>query len=161
MPQLNIGDFAPQLIWLAIVFVALYLAMANIALPRIGEVIDERNARINGDIAAAQSLKAQTEAAINAYEQALADARARGAVIVGKTRDDLSAKMAADRSALDRDIAAKNAEAEARILALKADSVEKVQVIARDAASAVIEKILGSAAAKTDVDAALASVAAR
>ncbi len=161
MPQLNINDFSPQLIWLAIVFVLLYIAMAKIALPRVGEVIEERSARINGDLAAAQSLKAQTEAAIAAYEQALADARSRGAVIVGKTRDELSAKMAADRAALDKDIAAKNAEAEARITALKADSVQKVQVIARDAASAVIEKVLGSSASKKELDAAIAASAGR
>ncbi len=161
MPQLNIGDFSPQLIWLAIVFVALYFAMAKIALPRVGEVIEERSARINGDIAAAQRLKSQTEAAITAYEQALTDARARGAAIAGKTREELGAKMVADRAALDKDIAAKNAAAEARISELKADSVNKVQVIARDAASAVIEKILGTTAAGKDVEAAVAASAGR
>jgi len=38
MPQLDIGTYAPQLIWLAIVFIALYLVMSWRVLPRIATV---------------------------------------------------------------------------------------------------------------------------
>jgi F-type H+-transporting ATPase subunit b len=63
--------------------------------------------------------------------------------------------MAADRAALDRDIAAKNAEAEARISALKAQSGKQITVIARDAASAVIDRFLGAGFDKADIDSAV------
>src|SRR3990170_484006 len=45
LPQLNPADFSPQLIWLALTFVVLYLILARVALPRIGEVLDERRER--------------------------------------------------------------------------------------------------------------------
>ena len=52
MPQLNLADFSPQLIWLVITFPALYLVMLKIALPHIGYVLQERPDRITDDRAA-------------------------------------------------------------------------------------------------------------
>ena len=77
MPQLNPLDWGPQLIWLAITFGILYLLMVKVALPRIGGVIDARAAHIAKDLAAADKLRRETEEAIAAYEQALAEAKQR------------------------------------------------------------------------------------
>ena len=77
MPQLNPLDWAPQIIWLVITFSILYVLMKRVALPRIGSVIEARHARIAGDIEAADKLRRETQEAIAAYEQALAEAKAR------------------------------------------------------------------------------------
>ena len=81
MPQLNPLDWAPQLIWLVITFGILYLLMKQVALPRIGSVIEARHARIAGDLEAADKLRRETQEAIAAYEQALAEAKARAHAI--------------------------------------------------------------------------------
>ena len=54
MPQLDLATFPPQLIWLAITFVALYLVMAYAGLPRMGGIIEKRRARIADDLDKAQ-----------------------------------------------------------------------------------------------------------
>ena len=89
LPQLNVADFAPQLIWLALTFGLLYLIMSRVALPRIGEVIEERSQRIQRDLDEAERLKGETEKALGAYEQALAEARAKAQGIAKETRDKL------------------------------------------------------------------------
>ena len=76
-PPFDASTFASQLLWLAITFVALYLLMSRIALPRIGSILETRHQRVEGDLAEAQRLKDQSDAAIAAHEKALAEARGR------------------------------------------------------------------------------------
>ena len=92
MPQLNPLDWGPQLIWLLITFGVLYLLMVNVALPRIGSVIEARADRIAKDLAEADRLRRQTEEAIAAYEQALAEAKQKAHAIVEEGRAKLKAE---------------------------------------------------------------------
>ena len=75
MPQLNFHDFAPQLVWLAITFVVLYLVMSKLAVPLISDTLDKRQAKIQGDLDAAEKASEDTRALVAAYEKRLADAR--------------------------------------------------------------------------------------
>src|SRR3954452_19415802 len=84
--------FASQLVWLAITFVALYLLISRIAVPRIGGIIEGPARRIEGDFAEAQKLRDESEAALVAYEKALSEARNRAQAIANETRDRLHAE---------------------------------------------------------------------
>ena len=79
--------FASQLLWLVLVFVALYLLMSRVALPRIGSILEERRQSIDTDLAAAQQLKTESDAAIAAYEKALAEARGRAQTLANEARE--------------------------------------------------------------------------
>ena len=74
-PPFQKETFASQLIWLALFFIGLYLLMSRVALPRVGGIIAARSATIEKDLAEANRLKQESEAAIAAYEKTLADAR--------------------------------------------------------------------------------------
>jgi len=50
MPQLDPTTFVPQLFWLAITFVLLYLAMWKLVIPKIGEILQDRQIRIDNDL---------------------------------------------------------------------------------------------------------------
>jgi len=157
MPQLNPLDWAPQLIWLAITFGILYLLMKWVALPKIGSVIEARQARIAGDLEAADKLRRQTEEAIAAYEQALAEAKARAHGIAQEARNKLKDEVAAERAALERDLAAKSAEAEARILEAKVSALKDVNAVASETAAEIVRRLIGIAPAKPEVDLAVAA----
>ena len=86
-PPFDSEQFPSQLVWLAISFVLLYVLMSRIALPRIGGIMAERSKVISDDLAAAEQLKEQSNAAQVAYEKALADARSRAQTIAGGMRD--------------------------------------------------------------------------
>ncbi|HEY7669720.1 MAG TPA: F0F1 ATP synthase subunit B' [Hyphomicrobium sp.] len=151
LPQLNPGDFSPQLVWLALTFVVLYLILAHVALPRIGEVIEERRDRVQRDLDAADRFKAETDAALAAYEQALSEARQRASFMAKDMRDTLSAETEKERSAVESQLAAKLAEAETRISATKTKALSSVNEIAAETASAVVSKLLGENVSPAEV----------
>ena len=157
MPQLNPLDWAPQLIWLVITFGVLYLLMKWVALPKIGSVIEMRQGRIAGDLEAADKLRRETQEAIAAYEQALAEAKARAHGIAQEARNKLKDEVAAERTALDRDLSAKSAEAEAQIHQAKVSALKEVNAVASETAAEIVRRLIGIAPTKPEVSAAVAA----
>lgn len=151
LPQLNPGDFSPQLVWLAITFVALYLILAYVALPRIGEVIEERRDRVQRDLDAAERFKSETDAALAAYERALSEARQKASSMAKDMRDKLAADTDKERAAVESELNAKLSEAEVRIAATKSKALASVDEIATDTASAVVSKLLGEEVSPAEV----------
>lgn len=152
MPQLNPLDWAPQLIWLLLTFGILYLLMVFVALPRIGAVIDKRAAHIASDLASADKLRRETEEAIAAYEQALAEAKQKAHAIIDEGRAKLKKETAAERAKLEKELAARSAEAEARIEKAKASAMKEVSAVAVDVASDIVRNLIGTAPAKGDIE---------
>jgi F-type H+-transporting ATPase subunit b len=146
-PPFNAETFASQLFWLVIAFVLLYVLMAKWALPRVTRVIENRQKRIDGDIAEAGKLKSQSDAAVAAYEKALADARSRAQAIANQTRDAQAAAAEARRKTLEDELNVKMAEAEKTIAANKTAAMANVRGIAEDATRAIVERLIGAAPA--------------
>ena len=142
-PPFDPGSFAPQLVWLAICFGALYVLLARVALPKIGGVLAERSDRIQRDLSEAERMKTETDAALKAYEQSLADARGKAQTIAKDTRDRIATQLDRDRLKADQENAAKIAEMEKRIGENKTRALASVNDIAADAAGAIVTKLLG------------------
>jgi F-type H+-transporting ATPase subunit b len=157
VPQLNPLDWAPQIIWLIITFGILYVLMKRVALPRIGSVIEARQARIAGDIETADKLRRETQEAIAAYEQALAEAKAKAHAIAQEANNKLKDDVAAERAALERDLAARSAEAEKRINQAKASALKDVNAVASETASEIVSRLIGVAPGKSEVSVAVAA----
>ena len=142
-PPFQKDTFASQLVSLLIAFVALYVIVSRIALPRVGGVIDARQGAIDGDLAAAQKLKDESDAALKAYEAELAAARSRAQAIGTETRDRLNAAAEAERKTLEDQLAAKLAAAEKTIAETRESAMSNVRGIASDAASAIVQQLTG------------------
>src|ERR1700752_3672374 len=143
-PPFDSSTFASQLVSLAIAFVALYIIVSRFALPRVGGVIEARQNAIEGDLAEAQKLKDESDAALKAYEADLAAARSRAQAIGSETREKLNAAADAERKALEDQLAAKLAGAEKPIAATREAAMSNVRGIASDAASAIVQRLTGA-----------------
>ena len=144
MPQLDISTFTPQLVWLAIWFVVLYLLMAKLALPRIARAMEARRRRREDDLARAAQLKAEADEASAAYQKTLAEARAQAQATIKETSDRLAADAAKQQRALAATLAEQIEAAERRIAATKEQALAEVRGIAVDVGRSVVEKLTGA-----------------
>lgn len=154
-PPFDATTYPSQLLWLAITFAALYFVMKRVALPRIGEILEERRDRIEGDLAEAERLRQKTDQAIASYEAALAEARANAHKIAEAARAENKTKLDAARAKVEANLAKKVTEAEARIAETKTEALGHVDEIATETAQAVVAQLVGNV---SDADARAAVV---
>ena len=151
-PPFQKDTFASQLVSLLVAFVALYLIVSRIALPRVGSLLNERQNKIEGDLAAAQKLKDDSDAALKAYENELASARSRAQAIGAETREKLNATSEAARKTLEEQLSVKLAEAEKTIAATRQAAMSNVRSIASDAAIAIVQRLTSLAPDRRSVN---------
>ena len=143
-PPFDPATFGSQLFWLVICFGALYLLMSRVALPRIGSILEERDNRIAGDLAAAGRMKQESDAAVAAYEQALAEARQNAHGIGQTARNEAKAEIETHRARVEADLQQRLEAAESTINGVKLRAMTEVDAIATDAAEAMVEVLLGT-----------------
>jgi F-type H+-transporting ATPase subunit b len=142
-PPFQKDTFASQLVSLLVAFVALYLIVSRIALPRVGGLLDARQNAIEGDLAAAQKLKDDSDSALKAYESELAAARSRAQAISNETREKLNAAAEAQRKTLEDQLSVKLADAEKTIASTREAAMSNVRGIAAEAAAAIVQRLTG------------------
>lgn len=145
MPQFNPEWFATQLFWLAIVFVGLYWILSRRLLPRLAETIDQRAAKIAGDLERAEAARNETEAVSQAYEAALARARGDAQAAVAAANQEIAELTARRQAAFASELAARTAEAEARIGKIRSDLKADARDIAAEVAGVLAAKLTGKA----------------
>lgn len=150
-PPFDPATYGSQLFWLAICFGALYFLMSRVALPRVGAIVEERNNHVARDLAEAGRLKGETDAAIAAYEQALAQARQNAHAIGQQARDAAKAAADADRARIEADLQGRLDAADRRIAEVKTRALAEVDAIAKDAAEAMVEALVGTRANEAEI----------
>jgi F-type H+-transporting ATPase subunit b len=145
MPQLDFTTYVPQIIWLVITFIAMFLVMWKVCVPKIGGALEARQKKIEQNLERAADLKAEAEAAIEAYEKSLAEARATAHEEIFKVQADLKAKQDAEEAKLSQTLQAKIKEGEAAIDKALKDALAGLDAMATDVAQAACERLTGEA----------------
>jgi F-type H+-transporting ATPase subunit b len=155
MPQLDVSTFVSQLFWLLLTFVPLYLVLWKVALPRVAEVLENRQNRIEHDLERAEKLKQEAEAALAAYEGELAEARGRAQAALREAQQQAAAEAQTRHDKLTERLAGELDAAEARIDAARREAAAGIRDVAVELAAAAAEKLAGTAAPDRAVRAAV------
>jgi len=144
MPQFDPHNFAPQLAWLAIIFAILYFGVVRLTLPKVGKVVDGRTARVDGDITAAATAKAQSDSMTAAYERDIAAARAQAQAAITTSHDATASEIEGRLAALDAELAAHMQAAEAAIAARRDTALAEVDSLAKSLGDDIVARLLGT-----------------
>lgn len=149
MPQLDFDTFLPQLFWLAVTFIFLYLMLARKALPRVGEVLEERQNRIDSDLEQAETFRKESEDLELAYEKLSADARAKALAHLKAERENVQVILGEKQAAMTTSLDKRLGEAEGRIAKAKTQALKSVEDIATEACVSIVAKVSGMSLTKT------------
>ena len=152
MPQFDATTFPTQLFWLALCFTVLCIVMVRIALPRVANVLDARRSHIDHDLQGAETLKAEAEQTLAAYEKTMAEARAEAQNLLRKAAEEMAAQSSAHQAELAKKLADQTKAAETNIEAAKTRALADIRTVAAEAARAATARLIG-----TDIDLAEAS----
>jgi F-type H+-transporting ATPase subunit b len=143
LPQLDFSTYTPQLFWMAVIFLILFIVMSKKTLPEIGSIVETRRDLIDTNLKAAEASGAQAEGIRTSYEKNLEQARA-AAVKAVQDVEAAAKKKAADQAEAFRKKADESIKsAEERVLAQKDKALGEMKNVAAEVASLAAEKITG------------------
>ena len=158
MPQLDPAVWPTQLIWLAITFITLYLVIWRIALPRIADVLEARQRRLDDDLKKAATLRDEAETILAEYEKMRADAQASAHGLLHKTQDQMKAEAERQSHELAARLSRQTDEAEARIAEAKSAALAGLEGAVNEVVAAATEKLIGVKAGAQEISRAVGEV---
>ena len=114
MPQLDFSTFPSQAFWLVVSFALMWLVMAKMIVPKITDILNQRQRKIDDYLTAAGEFKQTAEEALEKYERVLREANAEAAENLRKAGEELEKKIAAREAEKSRRLAEATAENERR-----------------------------------------------
>jgi F-type H+-transporting ATPase subunit b len=159
MPQFDFSQALPQILWLVLVFGALYLIVRGL-LPRVEKVVENRKARIAADLTEAEAARNAAEAATSGGTSAISDARSRALAVTGKARDEAAAAVATKLAGVDAQLKAQAAAAAESLAAARATALAELDAVAREATVDLVQRVAGVSVSNDDAASAVKKVAA-
>lgn len=152
MPQIeDVASFLPQVFWLVITFIALFLIMWKIAVPAIANTLEARQKRMEDNLDKAAQAKKEAEETLAAYENAMAEARAEAQGIINEATKLMSEEAEAREAEMAEELGQTLAASEAEIQKAIDAAMEHVRDVAVEVAGAALKRLTGDAADEKDL----------
>lgn len=158
MPQLDPSVWPTQIFWLAITFIALYLVVWRVALPRIADVLEARQRKLDDDLKKAGALRDEAQAILAEYEKMRADAQASAHTVLQQAQNAMKAEAERQGRELAAKLSQQTEEAEARIAAAKDAALTSLEGTVNEVVAAATEKLIGVKAGDQEIARAVGSV---
>ncbi len=125
-----------------VLFLIVFGITATVVWPKIVKGLDERNEKIKGEIAAAESARQQAKEALDEYEKNLAEARAQAQQMLEETKSQQNELAAQLKSQADAELSEMREKAKADIEAAKKQALNELYSESVNLATVMAGKIL-------------------
>lgn len=145
MPQIDqIGEiFASQLFWLTITFGLIFLVVGLGMVPKIQGTVDMRDQRIAADLATAASARETADRLEADHRAALDRSRAEAARVAAEAKAAAAQATEARVKAADAAASTRIEEASRRIAEARSSAQAEIEVVAAEAAAAMVARVSG------------------
>ncbi len=145
MPQLDFHNplTIAQVIWMLVIFGALYWILSHYALPQVAHVVEARAARIGTDLDGARVAKLEADLAASEMQEAVRQASTEAQVQVAAAVNAAKAEAAVQSRAADERLSARLAEAEKRIAAAREQALGALREVATDTTASLVARLTG------------------
>lgn len=141
MPQLDPSTYASQIFWLFICFFSLMFLMSKFIIPKISNIRQQRDNKIDGYLLKAEELQQKTEAAIHKYETALSEATQKANQSLQETKNDLNKMIAKKQAELDKKLQKQIRAGEEEIAAGKEAALKEIKTLSSELAVEILQKL--------------------
>ena len=144
MPQLNPEFWVSQIFWLTLTFGILYVVLSKLILPKISNNLESRKSQILENIEAAEKQREDSEAKFEEYEKIISKSKLEAKNIFSQSREKVLKDISAKREVLDKQIDEEISKAEQEINNLRESAPDKINMIAIETSSELIQKLIGA-----------------
>ena len=153
MPQLNPEFWISQIFWLILTFGTMYVVLSKFILPKISNNLESRKSQILENIEAAEKQREDSEAKLKEYDEILLKSKSEAKTIFNQTREKALKDIMAKREVLDQQIDDEINKAEKEIQVLRVSAPDKINKIAIETSSELLEKLIGSGVNSSSISA--------
>ena len=144
MPQLNPEFWVSQIFWLTLTFGILYVVLSKLILPKISNNLESRKSQILENIEAAEKQREDSEAKLEEYEKIISKSKLEAKNIFSQSREKVLKDISAKKEVLDKQIDEEISKAEQEINNLRESAPDKINMIAIETSSELIQKLIGA-----------------
>ena len=144
MPQLNPEFWVSQIFWLTLTFGILYVVLSKLILPKISNNLESRKSQILENIEAAEKQREDSEAKIEEFGEIISKSKLEAKNIFSQSREKVLKDISAKREVLDKQIDEEISKAEQEINNLRESAPDKINMIAIETSSEIIQNLIGA-----------------
>ena len=144
MPQLNPEFWVSQIFWLTVTFGIMYVVLSKLILPKISVNLEIRKSQILENIEAAEKKREESEQRIKEYEKIVHDSKNEAKNYFNQAREKALKDISAKKEVLDGQIDEEISKAEEEIKTLRNGAPDKINKIAIETSSELIQKLIGA-----------------